>query len=200
MDINDIFKISGAIIGSVGGAAVIIIGLSTWLGKVWANRILEQDKLRYSLELEKIKNELKSETEKRNFVFSLYFEGQFKLYNDLWVSLSDLQDGVELLWSEANSRNLRNFITVLSKAKKQIRSSALLIEPDHYKEIMEVINNLESYRIGKEKLISSRRNIENVSEWEIQEIIEQNRNNRDRIFSFVDHMLNKMRGQIGGAN
>ena len=200
MDINDIFKISGALIGSVGGAAVIIIGLSTWLGKVWANRILEEDKLRYSSELEKIKNELKSETEKRNFVFSLYFEGQFKLYNDLWVSLSELQDGVELLWSKANSRNLRNFITVLSKAKKQIRSSALLIEPDHYKEIMEVINNLESYRIGKEKLINSRRNIENVSEWEIQEIIEQNRNNRDRIFSFVDHMLNKMREQIGGAH
>ena len=200
MDINDIFKISGAIIGSVGGAAVIIIGLSTWLGKVWANRILEQDKLRYSSELEKIKNELKSETEKRNFVFSLYFEGQFKLYNDLWVSLSELQDGVELLWSKANSRNLRNFITVLSKAKKQIRSSALLIEPDHYKEIMEVINNLECYRIGKEKLINSRRNIENVSEWEIQEIIEQNRNNRDRIILFVDHMLNKMREQIGGAH
>jgi len=94
MDISDIFKISGAILGSVGGAAVIIVGLSTWLGKVWANRIFEKDKLRYTSELEKVKNDLKRETEKHNFVFSLYFEGQFKLYNDLWLSLSELQDGV----------------------------------------------------------------------------------------------------------
>ena len=58
MSIDEIFKISGAILGSVGGAAVIIVGLSSWLGKVWANRILEKDKLAYSSELERIKNKL----------------------------------------------------------------------------------------------------------------------------------------------
>jgi len=199
MNITEIFQVSGAILGSVGGAVAIIIGFSTWLGKVWANRILEQDKLKYSSELEKIKNKIQSESEKQSLMFSLYFEGQFKLYNDLWVSLSELQSGVELLWEEASPRNLKNFIFVLSKAKKQIRNSALLIEPNHYREIMEVIENLESYHVGKERLINARRHIEYVSESDIQDIINQNRHNRERINTFVEHMLEKMREQIGGA-
>jgi len=49
MDITEIFKITGAILSSIIGSTVIIIGLSSWLGKVWANRVLEQDKLKYAL-------------------------------------------------------------------------------------------------------------------------------------------------------
>jgi predicted translin family RNA/ssDNA-binding protein len=63
---------------------------------------------------------------------------------------------------------------------------------------MEVISNLENYQVGKEKLINYRRNIDNVSQWEIQEIIDKNRENRERITAFVDHMLEKMREQISG--
>ncbi len=198
MNMDEIFKISGAIIGSVGGAAAIIFALSSWLGKVWASRILEKDKLAYSSELERIKNQLHTDAERQQLVFSLYFEGQFKLYNDLWMSLSELQNEVESLWADASSRNLKSFVSALSKAKQKIRNSALLIDPEHYKEIMEVIGNLENYHVGKEKLINARRNIENVSQQEIQEIIVRNRDNREKITSFVNHMLEKMRGQIGG--
>lgn len=198
MSIDEIFKISSAILGSVGGAAAIIFALSSWLGKVWANRILEKDRLKYSSELERIKNQLHTEAEKQQFVFSLYFEGQFKLYNDLWVSLSELQNEVEKLWAEASTSNLRTFVSALSKAKQQIRNSALLIDQNHYKEIMDAISSLENYHVGKEKLINTRRNIANVSEWEVHEIIEQNRHNRERINTFVKHMLGEMRGQISG--
>jgi Glu-tRNA(Gln) amidotransferase subunit E-like FAD-binding protein len=198
MSIDEIFKISGAILGSVGGAAVIIVGLSSWLGKVWANRILEKDKLAYSSELERIKNQLHTDAEKRQFIFSLYFEGQFKLYNDLWVSLAGLQNEVEKLWEEASTRNLKTFVTALTKAKQQIRNSALLIDQVHYKEIMKVIENLENYHVGKERLINTRRNIENVSQWDVQEIIKQNSHNREKINTFVEHMLDEMRSQVSG--
>ncbi len=43
MDINEIFKISGAIITSVGGAGIIILGFSSWFGKLWAERILQNE-------------------------------------------------------------------------------------------------------------------------------------------------------------
>jgi len=195
---DEIFKISGAILASVGGAAAIIFALSSWLGKVWANRILEKEKLAYSSELERIKNQLHTDAEKQQFVFSLYFEGQFKIYNDLWVSLSGLQNEVERLWEEASTRNLKAFVLALSKAKQQIRNSALLIDQSHYQEIMEVIENLENYHVGKERLISTRRNIENVSQLDVQEIIEQNRHNREKINRFVEHMLSEMREQISG--
>lgn len=80
MSIDEIFMVSGAILTSVGGAAAIIFGFSSWLGKVWANRILEQEKLKYTSELEKIKAKLQNESQKQHLMFSLYFEGQFKLY------------------------------------------------------------------------------------------------------------------------
>jgi hypothetical protein len=51
MSWDEVFKLTSAIFASVGGAAAIIFGLSSWLGKVWANRILEADKVRYQSEL-----------------------------------------------------------------------------------------------------------------------------------------------------
>lgn len=198
MSFDEIFKISGAILGSVGGAALIMLSLSSWLGKVWASRILEKDKLAYSSELERIKNQLHADAEKKQLVFSLYFEGQFKLYNDLWVSLSLLQNEVDKLWSDASTQNLKLFVSALSKAKQKIRNSALLIDPEHYNEIMEVIGSLENYHVGKERLINARRDIEGVSPWEVRDIIDQNRENRERITNFVNHMLEEMRGQISG--
>ena len=44
MNWDDIFKIVAASLASVGGAAVIMFGLSSWLGKVWASRILQKEK------------------------------------------------------------------------------------------------------------------------------------------------------------
>lgn len=44
MNWEDVFKIIVAGLGAVGGAAVIIFGLSSWLSKVWAARILQNEK------------------------------------------------------------------------------------------------------------------------------------------------------------
>ncbi|EPF2931025.1 hypothetical protein ACSL9C_003968 [Vibrio navarrensis] len=42
MDWESIFKISAGFLASVGSASAIILGLSSWLGKVWAQLILEK--------------------------------------------------------------------------------------------------------------------------------------------------------------
>ena len=49
---KDIISIAAAILGSVGAAGAIILGLSNWLGKVWANRLIEKDKLIASKDME----------------------------------------------------------------------------------------------------------------------------------------------------
>ncbi|GJQ50485.1 MAG: hypothetical protein H3C64_05265 [Candidatus Kuenenia stuttgartiensis] len=193
--VSEVFSIAGAMIGSVGGAAFIIVALSTWLGKVWANRILEQDRLKYASGLEQIKNKLNSERERSQFVFSLYFEGQFKIYNDLWAALVELQYGVERLWKEASRQNLQKFIKALQEATPQIKKSALLIEPEHYNEIMNALRTFEGYRVGKERLVFVRRS-ENLDRGQIQEVIDNNRGNRDIINSFTDSMLQKMRERL----
>lgn len=197
MNIEVVFKIAAAIITSIGGSAFIIVALSSWLGKVWASRILEKDKLKYSSELEAIKSELQRESEKQKITFSLYFEGQFKLYNDLWLALSELKNEVDKLWEFANRTNLKAFIRAVQKAKKQIRNSAILIEKEHYEKILESLSSFESYRFGKEKLVNTRA-IDDIEDYGVNQIIERNREARNQITEFTEFMLEEMRNQISG--
>jgi hypothetical protein len=41
---DDIFKVITGATVSVGMASIIILGLSSWLGKIWASRILQEEK------------------------------------------------------------------------------------------------------------------------------------------------------------
>lgn len=43
------FKLAGAVLFSIGSAGAIIFALSSWLGKVWANRILERERNELSI-------------------------------------------------------------------------------------------------------------------------------------------------------
>ncbi|EKO3414802.1 hypothetical protein N2V14_004154 [Vibrio fluvialis] len=56
MTIADILTVGGAVLASLGGASVIIIAASSWLAKVWANRILETEKGNIQRELEYLKS------------------------------------------------------------------------------------------------------------------------------------------------
>ena len=43
------FELAGAILFSVGSAGAILFALSSWLGKVWASRILERERNELSI-------------------------------------------------------------------------------------------------------------------------------------------------------
>jgi len=42
--VKDIFEISLAIIASLGGSALLLATFSSWLGKIWAKRILQNER------------------------------------------------------------------------------------------------------------------------------------------------------------
>jgi len=56
MSVSDIFITAGAILGSVGVGGATVAALSGWLGKVWANRLMEQDRAKYASDLEALKS------------------------------------------------------------------------------------------------------------------------------------------------
>jgi hypothetical protein len=58
MNIDEIFKISAAVIASIGGSALILAAFSSWLGSVWAKRMLQNERAKHSETLESIKKEL----------------------------------------------------------------------------------------------------------------------------------------------
>jgi len=55
--LEDIYQFAFVLLSSIGGAAVIIAAISSWLAKVWASKILESDKARYTQELDKIRHQ-----------------------------------------------------------------------------------------------------------------------------------------------
>lgn len=52
------------VIAPLGGAAVLILALSSWLGRVWASRILEHDRNRYAAEIEQLRTTLQLEAQR----------------------------------------------------------------------------------------------------------------------------------------
>jgi hypothetical protein len=58
MNIDEVFKIASAVIASVGGSALILAAFSSWLGGVWAKRMLQNERAKHSETLEGIKKEL----------------------------------------------------------------------------------------------------------------------------------------------
>lgn len=62
MSLLDVISIASTIILSFGGSGVIIIACSSWLGKLWANRIMESEKAEHQKALEKLRNKLEEES------------------------------------------------------------------------------------------------------------------------------------------
>ncbi len=58
MEWEVVLKFITASIVSIGAGGTIIFALSSWLGKVWASRILDKEKHKLGTELEKTKREL----------------------------------------------------------------------------------------------------------------------------------------------
>jgi hypothetical protein len=44
MNISDLAKIVVSVLVSLGGGGAIVVGLSSWLGKIWAERLMERER------------------------------------------------------------------------------------------------------------------------------------------------------------
>ena len=55
---KEIFEISLAIIASLGGSAILLAAFSSWLGNVWAKRMLQNERAKNESVLEEVKKEL----------------------------------------------------------------------------------------------------------------------------------------------
>lgn len=78
--------ISAAILGSLGGAGVIVIGLSSWLGKVWATRLMENERHNHQKDLEALRASLKSQNDEQLTAISsdyeIFKQTHLREYND----------------------------------------------------------------------------------------------------------------------
>ena len=200
MTMSEIFGISAAFLTSLGGGGIIIFGCSSWLGKVWANRILESEKLtlqkeievhktglqkeiegektKLQQEVERIKVQYQLESEKHKAKYLRYSESQFKLYNDLWSALCELEVAAEELWETANTRLVLELRSKLSGAKIALRKGCILIEEHDYRQLLAVLNKFEEFQFGKGRLVSLRSRVQlndnYIDEAAVRNAIEEN--------------------------
>ena len=94
MNLQEIFAIAGAVVVSLGGGGAIVVGISSWLGKVWANRILENQKAEHQKEIEGYKSELQKELERLNalqdkalYISKTQYDNENRIYQEIWKKL-----------------------------------------------------------------------------------------------------------------
>ncbi len=73
MSTGEIWSVVAALLASLGGGGAIILGLSNWLGNIWANRLMEREKTEHLKEIEEIKAEFTKsiESEKAQYLRQL---------------------------------------------------------------------------------------------------------------------------------
>jgi hypothetical protein len=81
MTLQDALEFGGAILLSLGGGTGVLFAFSSWLGKVWAERILTKEKAQQAQDLETFKKKLQEEAErhkirlkKSELIFAREFE------------------------------------------------------------------------------------------------------------------------------
>jgi hypothetical protein len=95
MTVADAWSVALAVLASLGGGGLIVASLSSWLGNVWASRILEKDRAKYATEIERLKADLdratrqfQGEIEKTLFVTKTHFETEFQILREIWQEVS----------------------------------------------------------------------------------------------------------------
>jgi len=101
---KEAWETAGAVLASVGGGGAIVVALSGWLGKVWAERILAADRAKYAREIEELKGSLErttrilqGEIDKTLFVSKTHFETEFNLLREIWANVSEVRGPMSLL-------------------------------------------------------------------------------------------------------
>ena len=192
MDTWTIFKIIFGIIGTVSISGTVV----WWFVQLTANTLADNYKKKIEHDFEKKLENYKTELEIIKATALRYTNKQFDLYVELWKNLQELKFSLIDLWNLANQHNLRKFDTALKKTHRQIETTSILLEESHYLELTEVIKNLQEFDTGKEKLIAARR--DQVEEWQIQMLIDFNRQRKDRCLDIIETLKSSIRATIKG--
>src|ERR1035438_492365 len=148
MTFKEIVEIGATIIASLGGGGAIVLGLSNYLGKIWADRGLEKQRHEYSQlniafqsQLDIATRRVQVELDALGLVHRLRTEKEFRRFSGLWKRMSSLQNyfaglaqqGMTLLPGDAEERkkwnaNIRKqFDTCLYDAQMYLAEEALFI-------------------------------------------------------------------------
>ena len=196
--INNTINFINNTINFIEKHAIIILGLTWWI-KFLADKKLDNYKSSNQSDLEKSKSDLALNLD----ISKRYSLEQFKLYNELWISLCDSKVGSDNLWEVANIKNVKAFAQQLKKTENQIDRHSLLIEDQHYLNLKNLINDFYQFKFGKITLYELRNNNSNNYDSQLQvdqikEVIDRNKEIKDKYSSLLVYLKEDFKRQIRG--
>lgn len=115
MNTEIIFEIAGAILLSLGTGGVIVLALSSWLGKVWAERLMAKETARHNHELEQLRSSLQIQANQSAQIY----KQKIDLYKEVGAPL------IELLVKTQNIGSI-TIDSMQEFEKRRLNTSALL--------------------------------------------------------------------------
>lgn len=196
MNISEVLSV---VMLAAGGSAIIVAGLSAWLGKVWADRIAESERSRHALEIERLKSALDIERARaeRNS------RAQFDLYARLWRRLQDVKFVADLLWERPSVDGYWAFTATLAHAKAEISRGRLVLNERDYLRLNHLLNVFEQFEVGKKRLIDlrSREELETQarsdSPMRLESQLHSNAIQKQRYESLLEEVLSGFRTRLG---
>ena len=93
---KEAFELAAAIIAGLGGGGAIVWALSSLIGKVWANKILEKEKAEYAKDIEYYKSELNKEVQRINaiqdkalYISKAQYDNEYHIYQEIWEKMNE---------------------------------------------------------------------------------------------------------------
>lgn len=190
------------VLGAVGTAGIAVTGLSGWLGKVWATRIMKQEQVKYDEALHRTQAKYDQQLEIAKAAILRFSENQFNRYGELWNSLCDLRGAADDLWELANIEKLKRFARQVQATRLQVQKSALILTNEHYEGILNTLKLFDDFYIGKCKLVELRGQTQEDALGGPRMIEDAMRNNSDlrkRYVMNIEDLRHHLKAQIGGA-
>ncbi len=110
------------VIASIGGTTAVLTGVFAWLGKVWASRIVEGEKVTNSKDLSRLNAQL-DVASAQNIRNS---DARFVLYQDVWARLQELNTSGNDLWRRPTSGNVISFAETLAQTRASLSKGRLI--------------------------------------------------------------------------
>ena len=182
------------ILAVMGGAGVIVIGLSKLLGGIWRDRLKEQARKNAEMDLETHKQLLSI----RRIQTDRFVNSQYEVYIELWQTLQGMKLAVELLWEDASPQNVVTLASSLRKTREHVDNWSLFFEEGDFADLDRLLKIIEDFHAGKAELVRIR-STESLQKHVIEDIkrqIDQNKKYKEQFEVLLSQIRSSFKTQI----
>ena len=129
---KEAFEIAQAVLLSLGGGSILVFALSSFLGKIWAQRILQNEKMEHDRELSEFKSHIEALAHKN----SLNYQQKLELYKIVSAPL------VELVALITKKGLTQDHVNEFDRQRLHITAQLALFAPQN---VFEAFNDMIDY-------------------------------------------------------